>query len=240
MEYIPFKTRRLDTPKDDLFEVLEGMVPQIENKDIILITSKVVAIHQGDCVHKDGVNKRELAISEAEQWIDGPGEFGETPIALKYNMVSYAAGIDESNSGDYFVLLPKDPFGATKRYYDFFREKTGHAELGVIITDSITMPLRSGAKSISIGYWGFHPVERHMGKKDLFGREMQFSSSNLVDAIAAGAGVVTGEAAESIPIVVARQVPNIAFTEEDTREELLMDPKNDLHREMLQVFFRDK
>ena len=237
MQYITFKTRRLNPPQDDLLEVLSNIAPSIESQDIILITSKVVAIHQGDCVEKEGADKRQLAIDEAEQWIDGPEEYGKTPIALKYNGVFYAAGIDESNSGDYYTLLPKDPFGAVKKYYDFLRNKTGHAELGVTITDSATTPLRCGAKNISIAHWGFHPVEQHMGKKDLFGRELQFSSSNLVDSIAAGAGVVSGEAAESVPVVVARNVPSLVFTESDTRDELLMDPKNDLHRKMLQVFF---
>ena len=46
MQFIPIKTRPLNPPKDDLFEVIDKYLTDIKDGDIVFITSKVVAIHE--------------------------------------------------------------------------------------------------------------------------------------------------------------------------------------------------
>jgi F420-0:gamma-glutamyl ligase len=66
------------------------------------------------------------------------------------------------------------------------------------------------------------PVESHVGRVDLFGRVMQYSSTNIVDSLAAASAVVCGECDEAQPIVVARGVPGIEFSDVDMRDKLLV------------------
>ena len=87
-------------------------------------------------------------------------------------------------------------------------------ELGVIISDSTVLPFRSGVIGISLGVAGFVPNRIHEpDAKDLFGAPMIETSTNLADAIAAGSSIVSGEADQSTPIVIARGVPDITFIE---------------------------
>ncbi len=106
-----------------------------------------------------------------------------------------------------------------------------------MVTDSHTAPLRRGATSIGIGFWGFHTVNHHTGKKDIVGREMLLSATNLVDAVSGAATVVGGELDECTPLCIARDVPHVRFTKQDTRHELLVAPEDDIYSPLLKPFF---
>ena len=237
MHYIPVKTRIMRPPQDDLFQVLDESLADVREKDIVLITSKVVAIHQGRCVFREGADKRSLVEAEAEYLIEGYRQYAESPLAIKYGAMFYGAGIDESNSGDYYTLLPDTPYESSKAIWKFLTQKFQLKNIGVIITDSHSQPLRRGCLGISIGVWGFHPINHHVGKQDLFGRTIRLSSTNIADTVSAGAATVSGEAAECTPIVIARNVPNVRFTKQDTRHEILMPPEDDIYYPITRVFY---
>ncbi len=237
MQYIPIKTRVVTPPKDNLFAVLDESLTALKEGDILLVTSKIVAIHQGLCVPITGTNKKELVKKESEYWIESHPKYAASPLAIKYHVMLYAAGIDESNSDGYYTLLPEHPYESAREIWQYLTQKHQLSKLGVIITDSHVQPLRWGCVGISIGFWGFHPIERHQGKMDLFGREMQLSSTNIVDGVSAGAGVVSGETNECTPLIIARDVPKVRFTDTDTRDELLVPPEDDLYYPVTKVFF---
>ena len=237
MKFIPIQTRVLQPPQDNLFDVLDEFLVDVREKDLVLVTSKVVAIHQGLCVPLTE-DKRTLVESEAERWIEGNQKYYASPLAIKYNALLYAAGIDESNSGNFFTLLPKNPFDAAKDIWEYLKQRHGLRDVGVIVTDSHTQPLRWGVQGISIGFWGFYPVNKHAGRKDLFGREIKLSSTNIPDSVAAGATAVSGEADESTPVVIARDVPGVIFTEEDKRNDLLVEAEDDLFFPLLEKFYK--
>lgn len=237
MQYIPIKTRIMMPPQDDLFSVLDESLIDLEEQDLLLVTSKIVAIHQGLCIPIESVDKRKLVEQEAEHWIEAPAQYKDSPLAIKYGAMFFGAGIDESNSNNTYTLLPHEPFAAAKEIWQYVTKKHHLKELGVIITDSHSLPMRKGVLGISIGLWGFHPVDHHVGKKDLFGRVLQLSSTNIADAVSAGAAAVSGEADEGTPIVIARNVPNVVFTTADIRHEMLIDPKDDIYSTLLKPFF---
>ena len=63
MQFIPIKTRPLNPPKDDLFAVIDKYLTDIKDGDIVFITSKVVAIHEWNCVKNDWtITKKDLII----------------------------------------------------------------------------------------------------------------------------------------------------------------------------------
>lgn len=46
MQFIPVRTRLLQAPKDNLFSVFDDYFPQLEDGDMLFISSKILAIHQ--------------------------------------------------------------------------------------------------------------------------------------------------------------------------------------------------
>lgn len=234
MHFIPIKTRIFNPPQDNLFSVLDESLTDVQEGDVIVVTSKVVSIHEGRCVPIEGTDKRALVKREADYIINEPD--WAYPLTITHHTLLSAAGIDESNSAGYYTLLPEKPFDSAKVIHQYLTERFSLKNIGVIITDSHSLPFRYGAMSVSIGYWGFVPVESHVGKSDLFGRVMQFSSTNIVDSISAACALVTGECDESTPIVIARDVPTVTFTDTDVREKLIIPPDQDIYKSLFKDF----
>ncbi len=237
MNILPFKTKAFIPPKDDILPALNQVSRRLREKDIVVVTSKVVAIGEGRCVRATTTEaERRLVESEAESRI-AFGGVKDVMFSIKGHTVIASAGIDDSNGNGYWILWPKDPMASAKEIWKFLRKAGGLKELGVIITDSNCTPMRSGAIGISIGFFGFHPVVNHIGKKDIFGRAFTFSKSNIVDGVAAAAVVVMGETSEQIPIAIVRDVPKVRFSVKDTRSELLIEPKKDIYYPLLKQFY---
>lgn len=234
MQYIPVKTRIMQPPQDDLFSVLEGVLVDIQEHDVIVISSKVISIHEGNCVPVGSVEKSELVKREAELMI--PRTYWSSPLTVKHNAFIGTAGIDESNADGHYVLLPKDPFVSARNIYEYIKDRFCVKDVAVIITDSHSSPLRRGAMGVAIGWWGIAPTINHVGKPDLFGREFRIEVSNIADAIAAAAGLVMGETDECQPVVIARGVPGITFVDGSTKDELFVAPKDDTFRVLYEDF----
>ncbi len=234
MQYIPIKTDRLQPPQDDLFSALNKALTSLEEGDIVVISSKVVAIHEGNCLPITDEPKSELVEREAELVI--PRTYKRLPLTIRHGAFIGNAGIDVSNANGHYILLPKDPFASAKNIYVHLKEQFNLEKLGVIITDSHSSPLRRGATGISIGFWGFEPIRNYVGKPDLFGRPLKVEVANLVDGIAAGAVVVTGEADEGTPVVIVRGVPAIEYTEENRKGTVIMPFSVDYFRVLYERF----
>jgi len=241
MEYIPIKTRTLTPPQDDLFSVLDELLTDITAGDLILITSKIVSIHEGRCVPAAEADKRKLIEEEAEYMIERENiDWPFPPLTISNFTILSAAGIDESNSGEYLILLPRRPFDSAEAIWRYLAEKCGRTDFGVVITDTRTNPMRYGSTGVALAWWGFHPIESHRGKTDLFGRPVKFSTTNIVDAVASGSAAVAGETNEGTPIVIARTVPNLRFVDRDTRHEVFKSEKEDLYYPLLKPFYDEK
>ena len=234
MQYIPIKTRIMQPPRDDLFSVLDESLSEVLEGDIIIVSSKVVSISEGNCIPLGSVEKSELVRQEAELLI--PRSYWPSPLTVKHNAFIGTAGIDESNANGHYILLPKDPFKSALDISAYLKKRFNLETVGVVITDSHSAPLRRGALGISIGYVGFAPTINYVGREDLFGREMKIEVGNVVDALAAGAGVVMGETDECQPVVIVRGVPNLTFINADTRDELYVKPDQDTFRVLYDSF----
>ncbi len=234
MQYIPVKTRIMNPPQDDLFDVLDKALFDVQEGDIVAVSSKVVAIHEGNCVPVDSIDKKELVAKEAELCI--PRTYWSSPLTIKHSAFIGTAGIDESNADGHYVLLPKDPFASAKSIHDYLTKRFAIKNIGVVITDSHSSPLRRGATGVAIGFWGFHPTINHVGKPDLFGREFRIEVSNIADALAAGAGLVMGETDECQPVVIIRDTPSVTFVDAHTKDELFVSFADDTLRVLYEDF----
>jgi F420-0:gamma-glutamyl ligase len=234
MEFIPIHTRVIQPPKDDLFQVLDESIHNIQNGDIILITSKVVSIHEGRCVSIENTKKEELISNEADLLYQS--DPARRPLSVVHHALISSAGIDESNGDGYYTLLPEDPFASAQRIHTYLKDAFNLKEFGVIVTDSHSVPFRYGALSIAIGCHGFEPIASHTGREDLFGRVMVYSKTNLPDAIAGGATLVSGECDEAHPIVIARGIIGLVFTERNVREDFFVPYEDDIFAPLFTQF----
>lgn len=232
MEIIPIKTRVLKAPKDDLLGALYSSKLKLKEGDIVAISSKVVALDEGRAILNLSIEKRELVKKHADLYLEMPRNTYRTIFTYTKGTLAGSAGIDESNSGGYFVLYPKDPFKSAKRIRKALMKHYGVKKLGILLTDSTSVPLRRGAIGIALAWDGFRPLTDYRNRKDLFGRTFKMEIANIVDGLAAGAVVAMGEGAESTPAAVIRGAP-VVFGSIKTKEPTIVTPEDDIFAPLL-------
>jgi len=212
MHVEPIKTRIFNPPKDDLFKIFKSAIRSIPEKSILAVTSKVVSIAEGRCVSGNGIGKEDLIKREAEYYLPRvhvPGEF--VTHTIKNNLVVASAGIDASNAAGYYILWPKDSYASARTIHAWIQKTYGVSDVGVLITDSHSIPFRRGVIGSALGYYGFLPLKDYRGKKDIFGRELIMTMTNIPDSLAVSAVVVMGEGNETTPVSLITDVPWITF-----------------------------
>ena len=228
------KTKALIPPKDDLLSVIKGSVVELKEKNIVVVTSKVVSIYEGRCVKiSDIKDKDELIKKEADLYIEREKVFSECDVMLtiKDNILIPTSGIDESNANGYYILWPEKPYESAKKIYEFIKKTFGLKEFGVIISDSHTTPLRCGIMGIGISFYGFNPLRDYRNKKDIFGRTLKMSRTNIVDSLATAAVYEMGEGSEQSPIAIIENAGDIEFCEKYFS--ISIDPDIDIYSPLL-------
>ena len=212
MNCIPIQTRKIIPPKDDFISALFASKKfKPKTGDVLAISSKVLAIHEGQCVvagkRKD---KEALAKKIAEKYVGlNYGRGRHAVFTITKGVLIRTAGIDESNGNGYYILWPKDPKKVAQKIKSLIEKKCGVKLAGVIVTDSYSTILRRGASGFALSWAGIHPTKDYRGKPDVFGRKLKVTLSNVVDALASAAVFVMGEAGESTPVVIIRGLKNI-------------------------------
>jgi len=240
IEAIP--TRKLTPPQDNLYEVLGEALPTLSERSIVVVTSKVVAIHQGRCIPlvEGGIDRDELAYKEADLLVPKdivPGEY--ILFTIKNQTLIASAGIDKSNASDHMVLWPNKLGETALEIHRFLKEKHKLTELGVIITDSHVVMMRRGTMGISLSHFGFNPIRDYRGTPDIFGRHLQVQVANVVDALAAAAVLTMGEGKEQTPLAIISELEGVEFSEDlkvnQGDPELMIPMEEDLFGPMIQA-----
>lgn len=243
MEFIKVRTRKFLTPKDNFYELLEAHLPKLMNGDVLLITSKVLAIHQGRCVAIDKKNKAQrdvLARHEADRYIPrgiAPHNF---MLTIKDYTLIASAGIDKSNGNGYFVLWPKNTNALLKEIVTYLKKKYKLTKLAAIATDSHLLPLRAGVIGVSTGFYGMEPIQDMRGTPDIFGSKLKVTRINIVDALAATGVLLMGEGKERTPMLIIRGADMVKFTTKNTYRKLIITPEQDIYSPLLKVFRKKK
>lgn len=237
--FTTIKTRIVTPPKDEIWDILDAL-PPLQEKDILFITSKILAIHQGRCVPCEGTDKNELIKQEATYYLPYTHPQGfNVNLTITDNILIAAAGIDASNANNHYILWPKNVDILCRQIRDYLCKKNKIKNLGVISTDSHTTPLRYGVTGITTGIAGVEPLKDFRGKKDLFNREMQITQVNQVDALSAMAVLLMGETNESTPIVLLRGYDKITFNENASMKDFKISPETDLYTPLLSVIMKN-
>jgi len=231
-EFIPVKTRVVMPPKDEIWDIVDGL--DVREGDIVFITSKILGIHQGRTVKVEEADKDDLIRQEAEHWLPYVHHAGwKFNLTITDNVLIPAAGIDESNANGHYILWPKQMDALCTEIRARLVRRLGLGNLGVVSTDSHTTPLRWGVTGIAVGLSGVEPLEDIRGRKDIFGREMNVTQVNKIDALTSMAVLLMGEAAETQPIVILRDYKDIVFDEKASMRDFKIPPDDDIYRPLL-------
>lgn len=234
----------LQTPifkaKDDLTAFIVAHTPReiIGERMVLAITSKIVSLAENRLVPQASIDKGSLVRREADVYL---GEIGYgCHLTVKDGLFIPSAGIDESNSqaGD-FILYPKDPMESARKLWENLRSAWNLDELGILLTDSHTSPLRQGVTGICLSYWGFHAVRSMIGSQDLFGRELKMTKMNYADGLSSAAVLMMGEGSESQPLALIKGA-DLDFCQICHPEELRMPLAEDLYYPMIKNFLPKK
>ena len=237
MKVKAIKTKKI-VVRDNLYRILDDYLPKLEEETVVVITSKIIAITQGDMVKNDGnVDKKGLVIKEADLYIDQESDYGVILPTLKNGVFTVNSGIDESNANGYFILWPKNLNEATNKIWEYLRKKNKIRKLGVLITDSKLSPMTFGITGAAISWAGFEANQDYRGKPDVFGRELKVSQKSFTNGLAAAAEVVMGEGSEQTPLGIITDIPHIIFQDRpptrQERESLKIELKNDIFGKFL-------
>ncbi len=204
------------TPEADLFksliDALQGV--KVEEKDIIVITSKVLAVSQGKVVKiRDKEDFKNLVKEQSAYLFKQDFHDREVPLTVKNSIFIPQAGIDRSNiDSGYAVLWPEKPFEEAYKFYYRIKKHFKIKKTGIIISDSCCLPLRKGVTAISLAHAGFHAVNDLRGKNDLFGNQLNYSTQNVADMLACAAHLIMGESTEQMPFALIKGAP-VRFTD---------------------------
>ncbi len=224
MQVIPIKTRII-TENDEFLDVimlgLEQLGLSFEDGDILGIAETPLGTTEGQVVQLDSVEVSpkaselaqkftmhpavaQLVIDEADEILGG---IPHVLLTIKNNTLMANAGVDKSNvPSGYASLLPKDSKKSAERIRRQIKERYGK-DVGVIIIDSRTQPLRLGNIGMALGVAGFRPVADDRGRKDLFGNELRITRRAIADNLSSACTAVMGESDESIPAALIRGAP---------------------------------
>lgn len=227
----PIKTR-LFHEGDDLFTFIASYFNELPKKSVVVVTSKIVALAERRTAIAGNPKAKERLIRQ-ESEIAIPAKY--VWLTVKNGIVMASAGIDESNANGKLILLPKDSFRIAAYLRNQLRKKYHVRYLGVLITDSRTMPLRAGVTGVALGYAGFRGIKDYRGKPDIFGRKFRFSRTDIADGLATAAVLVMGEGNERQPLAIIEGAP-VEFCDRVNRAELHIDVKEDMYRPLFSKF----
>lgn len=236
----PLKTKILIPPQDDLLAAIQEAIPSLQENTVLAVTSKVVSIWQGRCILKEKFpDKDELIKKEADKYLSrdvAPNRW--VMHTIKNNLFIASAGIDESNGRGHYILWPKNPQQTAEELWRWTRETYGVRNLGVIITDSHSNPLRRGTLGIALAYYGFVPIKDYRGELDIFGREFLMEAADIADALAVAGVVTMGEGKETMPLALIIDAPFVEFIDkpyapEKPFSEFEIQEKDDIYYPLL-------
>lgn len=231
----PLKTRIFRVGENLAAFVAETVPKDLVREEMVLaVTSKIVSLAEGRLVGRSTVDKKTLVKNESDRFL---GEIAHGCfLTVKAGHLIPSAGIDESNSetGDY-ILYPIDPYHSAERLRRDLQRLWGIGNLGIVLTDSHTTPLRRGVTGIALSYAGFRAVRDLVGTQDLFGRELCMTQMNFADGLAAAAVMTMGEGAEAQPLAIVEN-SGVEFCDEIDPSEVAISLEEDLYFPLLRAF----
>lgn len=231
---------------DDLAELIVDALRRqgetLRDKDVLVVTQKIVSKAEGRRVKLDEVEPSSFAKHIGETMEKDPrlaevvlretarivGMKGRALIVeTRHGHVCANAGVDFSNVEDgYITLLPLEPDASAREIRERLGEVAG-VKPAVIITDTWGRAWRLGQVDFAIGVAGMSSFRDYRGEHDMMGHTLQVTNIAVADELAAAAELVKGKSM-GVPAVVIR---GYEYPEGDGRASDLVRPlEEDLFR----------
>lgn len=231
MNIVPIKTRKIFPLEARVFTLLDHLLTTVPERSILVLTSKIISLLEGRIVPLNE-NKDELIKREADFYLPREASPYHTALTISHHAFISSAGIDESNAAGHYVLLPKNSQKVANTVRQYLEKRFQRKNIGVLITDSRSVPLRKGAIGVALAWSGFQAIKDYRGTKDLFGRTIQYEVANIADSLAVAAVATMGEGSEQTPIALISDIPFVTFTGKNpTKKEhdfFFIQPEDDL------------
>jgi coenzyme F420-0:L-glutamate ligase/coenzyme F420-1:gamma-L-glutamate ligase len=229
-------------PGDDLAALVAGTV-ELADRDVVVVTSKVVSKAEGAVVELATVEPSAFAEEFGRRWekdprvvevvlrqasrvvrMAGPVLITET----RHGFVCANSGVDQSSSGaeGRVVVLPADPDASARALRRRFAEFG--VDVAVVVSDTFGRPWREGQTDVAVGIAGIAPMASYIGQVDPHGHEFRVQELCVVDELAAAAELVKGNTSR-IPAAVVRGYP-WEPDEAASMASVIRDPAKDLFR----------
>ena len=209
----------------DLAALIAAAAPDLADGDIVVVTSKIVSKAEGRVAR---TGREEAIDAEAVRVVArrGPTRIVET----RHGLVLAAAGVDASNTPPgTVVLLPEDPDGSARRLRKGLLDRLG-VGVGVLVTDTLGRPWRTGQTDAAIGAAGVLPLRDYRGTADTFGMTLEVTLAAVADEVASAADLVKGKTA-GIPVAVVRGLGDLVTDADGPgARALIRAPADDMFR----------
>ena len=243
LQIIPVHIKSDIQPSDDLAElILSSSKIKFEDKDILVISQKIISKQEGQVINLESIIPSELSVGIASAYEKDPRlveailseserivrmEHGVIIVQTKHGFICANAGIDESNvENGYATLLPKDSDKSAERIRKRILQQTGK-KVAVIISDTFGRPFRMGQTDHAIGVSGIDTILHYEGTKDTFGKTLRVTATAIVDEISSAAELVMGKTKKR-PAAIIR---NFEFDENSGEiNSILRSKEEDLFR----------
>lgn len=214
------KTERVSPEKQSLSDFLDRSLVSLSENSLVVITSKVVALCEGRFIAKTNSITDDLISIEADYYLPKDSSPYGVPLTIRDNTFVARAGIDASNTDGVYSLLPIDSYATARMVRKYLIERFRVNNIGVIISDSHSLPLRRGVTGVAIGWSGFVGLKGYENTPDIFGHAFT-THTNIVDALATSAVLAMGEGAEQTPLAVITDISFVEFCANSPTEEEL-------------------
>ena len=217
--------------QEDLPAFILRHIPTVQEGTVLAVASKLFALWKGEVIADTSPCAKEALIRRESDFAL------PTPLAwftVKDGMVMTNAGIDVSNAAGKLLLLPPHLYEWAAQLRKTLQQHWGVARLGIVVTDSLILPLRAGVIAGAVAYSGFKGVRDLRGQPDLFGRPLQTTLVDVADSLATAAALCMGEGAESQPLACIEDA-NVQFVDEVDPNEIKYSMENDLYAPLLKA-----
>ncbi len=184
-------------------------VPKLEDRSIVAVSSKALAVALGDVVELEKDTLEDLVRQHSEQYLADSSML----LSIVDGQFVENAGLDSLGKHQLYARLPNQPFRVACEIHQALKSSHGEKLFGVIITDSRSTMGRRGAIGYCVSHYGFDAVNAYSGT-GLYGGEYQLAASSIDQSLAAAANVAMGEGDEQTPVATISEVGFVQFHEE--------------------------
>lgn len=194
-------------PGADLAGLIVTAAPWLADRDVVVVTSKVVSKAEGRLVRTPadpaGREAARQAAIDAETVREVARRGPLRIVRTRHGLVLAAAGVDASNvRGDELALLPLDPDASARRIRDGILARAG-VLVAVILSDTMGRPWRAGLVDQAIGVAGLRALRDYRGSVDPYGGALTVTEIAEADEIASAAELVKRKL-DGVPVAVVR------------------------------------